>query len=208
MKKGDKFNRLTAIKEVGKKHGHPIWLFECECGNRKEMRASLVSSNKSKSCGCLAKELTIKRSTIHGGEKTRLYGIWRTMKQRCTNPNAINYKIYGGRGIRVCDEWNEFPNFRSWALSNGYEETLTIEREDVNKGYEPENCSWITRAEQTRNTRTNMKLTINNETKCMAEWCRVYGKKKITVMKRIARGMDPIDALTKPVQKYKKKDGN
>ena len=91
----------------------------------------------------------------HGQHNSRIYNIWDTMKQRCFNPNQKDYKNYGGRGITVCKQWNEFINFYNWAMDNGYKVNLTIERRDVNGNYEPSNCLWATIQQQARNTRKN-----------------------------------------------------
>lgn len=92
--------------------------------------------------------------TPDGLSKTRLYRIWCGMRNRCSNPNQKNYRLYGGRGIKVCEEWlNSFEAFYTWALNNGYSAKLTIDRKDNDKGYTPENCRWVTQAEQIRNRR-------------------------------------------------------
>ncbi|WP_238917369.1 hypothetical protein [Clostridium sp. YIM B02555] len=102
----------------------------------------------------------------------RIYNIWSNMKQRCTNLRNSQYKNYGGRGISVCDEWiNSYSSFKEWALSNGYKDNLTIDREDNNGNYEPNNCRWVTRKVQQRNTRANVNITIDGTTKCIKEWC-------------------------------------
>lgn len=93
------------------------------------------------------------------------------MKSRCNNENCINYKDYGGRGIKLYDEWNEWIKFKTWALNNGYSDELSIDRIDTNGNYEPNNCRWANRFQQARNKRNNVLITINNETKTLKEWC-------------------------------------
>ena len=123
-------------------------------------------------------------SKKHGWKNTRLYNSWRGMKSRCNNPNDTAYHHYGGRGITVCEEWLNFENFREWALHNGYEETLTIERKDVNKGYSPDNCEWVSVRAQHFNTRD----TIMVEGKCLAILAEEAGLKYATVLRRYHKG--------------------
>lgn len=122
------------------------------------------------------------RNTKHGlcygenGKKTRLYNIWVRMKQRCHDINASDFSRYGGRGISVCKEWvNSYVLFYEWSLANGYDDTLTIEREDVNGNYEPGNCSWIPMRDQARNKRNNHFITRNGVTKTLTEWAEILG---------------------------------
>jgi hypothetical protein len=141
--------------------------------------------------------------TQHGEGKTRLYSSWRSMKQRCQNPRAHAFEEYGGRGIKVCDEWSDsFYAFKEWALSNGYHEGLSIDRIDNDKGYEPSNCRWATRSEQQRNRRNNRMVTFNNETKTMSEWAACLGIERNVLWNRLYRYGWPIErALTEPVRR-------
>ena len=133
------------------------------------------------------------------GKCNRLYNIWYEAKRRCTDSKSCHYKNYGGRGIKVCDEWfNNFNAFENWALSNGYQENLTLDRIDFNKGYSPDNCRWATVIEQANNRSTNVYYEINGETKTLAEWCRVFGAGYDMVKARIRRGMTICDALSIP----------
>lgn len=123
----------------------------------------------------------------HGGSKTRLYRIWKQMRIRChcvTNPT---YKFYGARVITVCDAWNDFANFREWALSHGYTDELSIDRIDNDGPYCPENCHWITMAEQTRNTRNCKQYEFDGVTLTHNEWARRIGVSPSTLTKRIQR---------------------
>jgi len=95
----------------------------------------------------------------HGMTKSRLYRAWQHMKDRCINEKAINYKDYGGRGIGICDEWLDFETFALWALNNGYEDNLSIDRIDNDKGYCPENCRWATWSQQRTNQRKRKSIT-------------------------------------------------
>lgn len=140
----------------------------------------------------------------HGKRNTRLYRIWLQMKNRCYNENTERYSDYGGRGISVCDEWkNNFQTFYDWSMSNGYDEHLTIDRIDNDGNYSPENCRWSTVQEQVRNTRSNVLLTLNGETHCVAEWSEITGIKETTIRSRIRYGWNTERILTNPARKHK-----
>lgn len=133
---------------------------------------------------------------------TKLYRVWLGMRDRCNNPNNKGYKNYGGRGIKICEEWNVFNNFKVWSYDHGYEENsgLSIDRIDVNGNYEPSNCRWATVKEQANNTRRNVYMTIDGETKSVPEWAEIYGVNQETVRRRVRElGWDPIKALTEPL---------
>ena len=133
------------------------------------------------------RESALKRDNSNRGthrmstEHPKLYLVWETMKNRCENPNRAKYKDYGARGIEVCDEWHNTENFCKWALENGYEEGLQIDRIDNNGNYEPNNCRWVTPKENSRNRRNTVYLTVNGETKCVAEWCENVKVSQYTV---------------------------
>lgn len=162
------FGRLRVIERAeSTSAGKSRWKCKCECGNEAFVTADDLKSGHTKSCGCLHREIsssvmasistgkTGERNNAyrHGGRKTKLYNIWAQMRQRCTNPNHRRYSDWGGRGITVCEEWNDFVVFRDWALSNGYQEGLSIDRKDNDKGYSPDNCRWSTSKEQNNNKR-------------------------------------------------------
>lgn len=133
----------------------------------------------------------------HGETGTPLYNIWHHMKQRCYNIKNHNYKDYGGRGIAVCDEWcNSYLMFKEWAINNGYEEGLTIDRIDNNKGYSPNNCRWADRKQQARNRRSTRLTTYKGDTRPLTEWCEILNLNYWTVVSRLDRlGWSIEDAL-------------
>lgn len=133
----------------------------------------------------------------HGLSKTRLHVIWHSMYCRCYYPSTNQYKNYGGRGITICEEWKKnFVSFYNWAMNNGYKESLTIDRIDVNGNYEPNNCRWITRKEQSSNTTQNIFYTIDGETKTSKQWCETYNINQTTFKDRLKRGWTLKEALT------------
>lgn len=144
-----------------------------------------------------------KNHYIHGFSHTRIDNIFKSMKQRCYNINSCNYKNYGGKGIKICDEWlNNKSEFFNWAFENGYDETLTIDRIDVNGNYEPQNCRWVSQKEQQNNRSNNRLLTLNGETKTLAQWAEKFGLARSTLWARIDRYHMPLErALTAPLHK-------
>ena len=133
-------------------------------------------------------------------ENKRIYNIWNGMVGRCHRKTSENYKLYGEKGIFVCDEWLKFQNFCKWSLYNGYRNTLTIDRIDNNKGYSPENCRWVTEDEQHRNRSDNHTLTFDDRTQCVSDWANEVGIKRNTIYERLNRGWSVRDALTKPLK--------
>ncbi len=200
---GKRFGRLIVIsREYKKNTKQTIWLCRCDCGNEILVAKQKLINHKTISCGCYRKEMV----STHNMSQTRIYRIWIKMKERCYNQNHKFYKNYGGRGIRICEEWlnkkNGFINLYNWAIENGYEENLTIERIDVNGNYEPNNCAWITMKEQARNKRNTIILNFNNEEKTLIEWAEITGINKGVILKRINSLNWSIEkALTTPVIK-------
>lgn len=155
---GQRFGRLTVIERHGSdRHGLATWRCLCDCGNEHICRGRVLRLGKTISCGCVNQELRKKRTTKHDKRRTRIYGVWTSMKNRCYNPKSNRYHRYGARGITVCDEWREnFQAFYDWAMTNGYDENAskgkcTIDRIDNDKGYSPDNCRWVDMKEQSKN---------------------------------------------------------
>ena len=170
---GQRFGKLSVLCKSGYHNGKIMWRCVCDCGNETTVYGGSLRSGNTKSCGCINAKQNPRYK--HGLSKTRLYHSWNAMMQRCNNPKDKRYANYGGRGISVCKEWQDFMTFRDWALSNGYASDLSIDRIDVNGNYCPENCRWATRIEQANNTTRNHYVTYNGETHTVAEWARLLG---------------------------------
>lgn len=184
---GQRFGKLYVIEYVGIKNHKAIFKCKCDCGNETIAQGTLLSLGKTRSCGCLAANNI--NQTKHGKRRTKLYGVWCTMKSRCNNPNAVHYQNYGGRGIKVCDEWRlDFQSFYDWAYANGYREGLSIDRINVNGDYEPSNCRFVTMKVQNNNRGNNALYTFNGETKTLSQWADESCVKPHTFMARIYAG--------------------
>lgn len=201
---GQKFGRLVAIKPIRNSGKNVKWFCACDCGNTSSPYAFSLLSGDTKSCGCLGKERRLKAHKKHGMCDSRVYSCWEHMKARCNNKNFKQYKDYGGRGIKVCDEWEEFEKFYKWAMDNGYDDNLTLDRLDVNGNYCPENCRWVTRKEQQLNRRVNKVFTFNGETLTQKEWSDKLGFCENLIIGRLKRGWTIEEALTIPASNKKR----
>jgi len=185
---GQTFGRWTAISAAPHRNRKRFWVCQCSCGKTGEVYGHALITGKAKSCGCWRVDAIGNRSRTHGESGTRIHRIWKSMRKRCINPSETAYPNYGGRGITVCDEWQDFETFASWARANGYADNLTIERIDVNGNYCPENCTWATMAEQSRNKRSNVKVEINGIQMCLSDAARAHGIEPHIVITRRKRG--------------------
>jgi hypothetical protein len=195
-----KFGRLTVIKFLGlDNYNQAQWMCECDCGNERQVKTSKLTSGVIISCGCLNYSTTSENKIVHGMANTIIYKRWAGIKGRCCNPKNHAYKDYGGRGIKICDEWKEdFVAFYSWAMENGYNENLSIDRIDVNGNYTPDNCRWVTSIEQQNNTRHNILLTVNGVTHTVAEWAKIVGVTRHLIYNRLANGWQVNEDLFLP----------
>lgn len=172
---GKKFGRLAL---TGRSNLRPMYgqlrrfvEADCECGVNGWYLYGKLYSGELKSCGCLQPDVARITKTTHGLSKHPLYLVYHEMLRRCYVPTNHGYKDYGGRGITVCDEWQEnFVTFFEWAIEAGWEEGLSLDRKKNNNGYSPKNCRFATRGVQNRNTRRNKMITAFGETKCLFDW--------------------------------------
>lgn len=187
---GQRFGRLLVEGYAGQnRQKNSVWECRCDCGGLTQTTTRCLRSGDSKSCGCLRKEKTSQLKASHGMSRKPEYIAYRHMIDRCTNPNSKSFGNYGGRGILVCDRWLA-------SFSNFYEDmgdrpvNGSLERIDVNKGYEPNNCKWAQDwAEQARNKQRSLLFAHNGETRCATEWARHFGVAKTTAFSRLQRGL-------------------
>lgn len=199
INQGQRFGRFVILNEIQphrKPNGALVRMFDClcDCGCIKSVRLSSLTSGATVSCGCFHKEKAAEVGkaihTTHGLSKTQIYFVWSAMRRRCGNPSDKRFSDYGGRGIKVCERWNN--SFEAFLQDMGPRpEGGTLERIDNNGNYEPGNVRWASWKEQARNNRRNHLHTINGQTKSLAEWCEILGEPWTTVKKRVAAGRDP-----------------
>ena len=208
---GQRIGRLVVIgraaNKIEKDAIRACWICKCDCGNSiivtgHSLAKGLSGTGGTRSCGCLMKEKPIK----HGMYGTRLYRIWRTMIQRCSNPNVQHYRNYGGRGITVCDEWKDFKSFYS-DMGNP-KPAMTIERIDNSLGYFKANCRWATRKEQGNNRSTNLFVTYNGKKQTISQLADSVGMHRSVLHGRIKAGWPIQEALKTPVKTKQRKKEN
>ncbi len=194
---GRKFNHLTAIRFLYVKEGRAVWLFKCDlCNSETAKKANYVISESSKSCGCMKNAGHANHK--HGKRATKAYSSWKAMRQRCNDSNSVGYKNYGGRGIKVCKEWDDFNVFLS-DVGEAPSSKHSLERIDNDGDYKPSNVIWATKDIQSRNTRQSTYITYNGETLIIEDWAKRIGIKTQTLRFRIYRGWPIEKAMTHPV---------
>lgn len=192
------FGRLSVIERgedyvspCGRRR--PTWKCVCECGNESVVLASNLKRGTTTSCGCFQKENMSKLTKTHGGYANNepLFNIWCGIRKRCLFPKSHNYANYGGRGITICEQWQDnYPAFKEWSLRNGYRKGLSIDRIDVNGDYSPENCRWADNTTQQNNRRCNINVTYKNQTHTLKEWSRIRNINYQTLYGRYKLGWD------------------
>lgn len=194
--KGKRFHHLEVLEFAGTRKHAAMWLCRCDCGNETTVRGNNLIAGRVKSCGCI----TGKGNATHGGSHTRLYKIWYGIIRRTEDTTRDDYQRYGANGIRICDEWrHDFAAFRDWALRNGYNDTLSIDRIDNQGNYEPVNCRWVSKSVQENNKRETKRLTIDGVSKTPAEWERISGIPASRIRRRKNAGWDDRRAVFEPL---------
>lgn len=203
---GRRFGNLTVLK-IGCKSGvknRISWLCRCDCGAATSVIGENLRYGHTLSCGCARIESRIVSKTTHGAtrgsRRTPEYNTWRSLKDRCCNPKDSGFRYYGGRGIKICMRWASYANFLS-DMGKKPTPKHSIDRKNNDGNYCPENCRWATSKQQTRNYRRNRKLTFNERTQSLTEWCEELGLPPKSVHSRIVRfGWTTHEALTTPIR--------
>lgn len=200
-----KIARLTLVKSIPACRGRK-WECVCECGERVTVQEYDLREGIIKSCGCLKSEYAKMGNPIHKYNKTRIQRIHQGMMQRCYDKNHIHYSNYGGKGITVCEEWRGkygVGNFAKWALQNGYNDELSIDRIDNNKGYSPDNCRWSTALEQANNTRRNRNIEYNGEVLSLSQMAKKHNMSVSMLSYRLKKWGDIDRAINEPLHNEK-----
>lgn len=190
---GERFGRWTLLSRAEDgPHSFKRWLCRCDCGTERVVYQNILRSGGSRCCGC-------RGNVTHGMSQAEEYGIWQSIKTRCLNPNDHGFHYYGGRGITICDEWRD--SFQAFFDHVGPRPSPlhSIDRKDNNGNYEPGNVWWATFTEQNRNNRNTRLITFRGETRCIAEWGKIFGGERTLVYRRLSRGWSIEKAMTTPV---------
>ena len=205
---GEKRARWTCVKFSHIQGGVACWVFKCDCGTIRTLRGNSVWGGQSKSCGCWRVERSraqAKANIKHDLSRTRLYRIYTGMLTRCYDDNDPGYKNYGARGIMLCLEWlSDRTTFFKWAMENGYDALLQIDRIDPDGHYEPLNCRWVTSRVNQNNRRNNVVVVYGGKKITISDLARQERVPERLLRKRIARGWDIESALRLPSQ-YKRR---
>lgn len=191
---GRRYGRLTVDCHAFNKGGRGFWKCTCDCGSSVVVATALLNNGNTSSCGCLHREAvqTLAKSRItHGKTKTPLYSVWHGIRKRCNCQTTPNYDRYGGRGIQICAEWNNFSAFEKWAQEHEYKKGLSIDRIDNDGNYEPDNCRIATAKQQARNRGNTIFLHAFGETKPLSEWAEIIGINDSTLRSRVSSGSVP-----------------
>lgn len=198
---GHRFDKLLVLERAkeNSKSGNAMWVCQCDCGKVTTVIGSHLRFGHTKSCGC---NRISKRSM--GYSQERLYRTWVGMHNRCYNPNHDRYKWYGGKGIRICDEWHDFINFRRWALDNGYTNELTIDRIDANRNYCPENCQWVDMKVQVNNRSNNRVIWYKGRQYTATKLAEAHGMSPHTIFNRLKPGWNVDQIIDTPESRGEK----
>lgn len=212
---GQVFGQLTVLRrDKAKNRNKTYYICQCSCGKQVSVRQDKLRNGQAISCGCKRRK---RSDATHGMSGTRLYHVFIAMRQRCMNQNSQEYGNYGGRGISVCDEWlgnGGFQNFYEWAVENGYDKDAptgqcTLDRIDVNKGYYPGNCRWVSRIVQNKNTTRSIMISYAGECHCLKDWSIIRGISYPALAKRYRSGWTAEEMLGyKEHGERRKQDGS
>lgn len=202
---GRRFGRLVVIRYEPRPGGKRHWVCKCDCGNKVVVESFNLRAGRQKSCGCYRSERSAAKRIIHNqsyggrdGHPTRLYQIWSGMRKRCRTPTSRAFRLYGGRGIAICAQWEAFLEFERWALANGYRDDLSIDRIDNDGPYSPENCRWTDAKTQARNSRVAKPILFRGKLAPLVEHCEDAGLPIHRVRFRISSGWSIEEAFSTP----------
>jgi len=205
---GMRFGNLVVLNRLLSYLGYARWLCHCDCGNNKSVLGTNLIHNRTKSCGCLNKKWMSrlgKNNKTHGLTKTSTFKSWKSMLDRCNNPNLRCYQYYGKRGIKVCDRWLKFENFLE-DMNQKPSSKHQIDRIDNNKGYYKENCKWSSPKQNCRNRSNNHNILFNGKTQCISAWAEELDIPSQILYRRINLDLWSIErALITPFKKYQRK---
>ena len=196
---GQSFGKLRVLRVANERiyGGQLAFVCLCECGAEKIVAGASLRRGATRSCGCQTIHKGNKFARKHGLHGHRLSGTWRSMKERCYNPNHDAYARYGGRGITVCERWHSLENFV--ADNEGLAKPgLTLDRRDNDGPYSPENCRWVTRKEQSRNRSVNRLISLDGRTQCVSAWAVEFGVNPNLILWRLAKGWPESEAIATP----------
>lgn len=200
--RGKRFGRLTVLEYAGSRGSgqYAHWHCICDCGQEAAIKGQSLRAGDTRSCGCLNQEMR-HSAKVHGMHNIPEYHIWQAAKARCNNSNNAKFEHYGGRGIKMCREWQD--NFAVFIADVGRrpEGKYTLERIDNDGNYEPSNCQWATYATQNRNNRRTRLLTFRGETHCLTDWAKIVGLNRDALNARIRSGWSIKKALTTPLRR-------
>lgn len=204
---GQKFNRLTITEHLGMTGKKRMIIAKCECGVEREYVYGYIKNGYVKSCGCQRTDSNRSgHNTQHGLTKHPLHQVWTSMKDRCNCVTDSAYPNYGGSGVVICEEWNEFQAFYDWAMSNGYKKGLQLDKDKLSPFqtgimYSPEFCCFITRKENMRHRRNTILIYYENENKSLPEWCDILKLSYHLTFDRLKRGWEPAKAFSSALSK-------
>lgn len=196
---GRRFGKVVILSQSASRNGRRMWECQCDCGKLTVIRAELLRSGRTKSCGCLRYET---RNATHGMSKLPEYRVWKSMMTRCFNPHTERFKNYGGRGITICAEWKSFPNFYR-DMGRRPSPHHSIDRINNSGDYEPGNCRWATTVQQARNGRCTRIITYAGVSACLTEWAERLGMRMQVLHHRLSRGWTVRRALTTPLARLR-----
>lgn len=198
---GQKFGRLLVTRYAGKRREATIWECQCDCGESVSVTAGNLMSGHTQSCGCIRREVSATRPRPKLNRHRQTFRAWRSMKDRCQNPNSERFEDYGGRGITVCQQW--LDSYEAFLADMGECPSAehSIDRKQNDGNYEPGNCRWATAEEQCNNRRNNVRFSFYGMDKTVSEWSRISQVKISTILERLGRGWAPRDAVWTPVKR-------